>query len=56
MVFDALANVTDTSAEFELFIEKEGNGTRRGVVAGCHRDMDGSGNCGGQDGREYPGQ
>ena len=56
MVFDTLTNVRETSAEFELFIEKEGNGTSRGVIAGCHKDMDGSGNCGGQHGREYQGQ
>lgn len=39
-VVSALADVTKTSAEFELFIEG-GEWTSRGVVAGCHRDMDG---------------
>lgn len=37
MIFDALANVEETSAEFELPREKEGNGTSRGAIAGCHK-------------------
>lgn len=37
VVFDALANVEETSAEFELSREKEGNGTSRGAIGGCHK-------------------